>query len=230
MSTETPVFLRNTRASYDAIADAYDQQFSQEGLGASVLERALLGVFAELVRSTGTRAPVADLGCGPGHVTAVLHELGLRVFGVDVAPRMVELARRNHPELRFHVGDLTALDLPEGTLGGVAALFSVIHVPDERLPATLAEFHRVLEPGGHLLLAFQTGRQERLRLKERFGRPVSLDFYWRDPEHMARLLTDAGFRVHSRTVREAEEGELRPRAFLIARKRTEDEPLRGGGR
>nr|WP_239157776.1 class I SAM-dependent methyltransferase [Streptomyces sp. SID13726] len=50
--------------------------------------------------------PVADVGSGPGHVTAALHALGIPVFGVDVSPRMVELARRAHPDLRFHVGSI----------------------------------------------------------------------------------------------------------------------------
>ncbi|MFI1726498.1 class I SAM-dependent DNA methyltransferase [Streptomyces sp. NPDC020489] len=218
MTAQHPDFIRDTRTSYDAIADAYDQRFPADGLAGLVLERALFGAFAELVRATGTRAPVADLGCGPGHVTALLHGLGLPVFGVDLSPRMVELARRSHPGLRFHVGSMTSLDLPDATLGGITALYSIIHVPDEHLPATFAEFHRVLEPGGHLLLAFQAGEAERLRLDERFGHAIALDYYWRDPDTVAERLVAAGFRLHTRVLREAERDEARPRAFLLARK------------
>lgn len=218
MSTETPDFIRNTRTSYDTIADDFGRQFPADGLAGLVLERALFGAFAELVRAGGTRAPVADLGSGPGHITALLHDLGLPVFGVDVSPRMVELARRNHPGLRFHVGSMTALDLPDATLGGITALYSIIHVPDEHLPATFTELHRVLEPGGLLLLAFQAGAEERLHLAERFGHEIALDYYWRDPETVVEHLVEAGFRPHSRVVREAQEGEVRPRAFLLARK------------
>ncbi|MFF4273158.1 class I SAM-dependent DNA methyltransferase [Streptomyces sp. NPDC001536] len=220
MTSEPPPYIQTTRTSYDAIAEAFDKQFPEDGLTALTLERALFTAYAELVRATGT-APVADLGSGPGHITAHLDTLGLSVFGVDVSPRMVELARRNHPGLRFHVGSMTSLDLPEATLGGITALYSIIHVPDEDLPATLAEFRRVLVPGGYLLLAFQAGAEEgteHLHLAERFGHDISLDYYWRDPDAVVGRLATAGFRLHTRVLREPQEGEVRPRAFLLARK------------
>ena len=49
--------------------------------------------------------PVADVGCGPGHVTAHLNKLGVDAFGIDLSPAMLDLARRDHPGLRFEVGD-----------------------------------------------------------------------------------------------------------------------------
>lgn len=223
MSAENPDFIRDTRSSYDTIADDFDKQFPADGLTALTLERALFTAFAELVgaNTSPSPAPVADLGSGPGHITAHLDTLGLPVFGVDVSPRMVELARRAYPELRFHVGSMTSLDLPDATLGGITALYSIIHVPDDQLPATFAEFHRVLVPGGYVLLAFQAGENgdtEHLHLAERFGHEISLDYYWRNPDAVADLLKQAGLRLHTRVVREAQEGEVRPRVFLLAHK------------
>ncbi|WP_245873882.1 class I SAM-dependent DNA methyltransferase [Streptomyces phaeoluteigriseus] len=211
-----PGFVRDTRAAYDAIAEEYAREFP-DGLGERVLDRALLSGFAELVRARGEE-PVADVGSGPGNVTALLHRLGVPVFGVDVSPRMVALARRAHPELRFHIGSMDALDLPDRTLGGLLALFSVIHVPDTHLSAVLAEFRRVLVPGGYLLLCFQTGNGERQRLTERFGRRIVLDYYWRTPESVAARLTEAGLDVQARVALEPEGGATRPRAFLLARR------------
>ena len=77
----------------------------------------------------------------------------MTAFGVDLSPEMVALARRAHPGLRFDEGSMTALDLPDGALGGIVASYSIIHIPPERLPAVFAEFHRVLAPGGHMLVA-----------------------------------------------------------------------------
>ncbi|MDW4908498.1 class I SAM-dependent methyltransferase [Streptomyces sp. ADMS] len=182
------------------------------------LDRALLAAFAELVRAQGPE-PVADIGSGPGHVTARLHALGVPVFGVDLSPRMVTLAGRAHPELRFHVGSMTSLDLPDETLGGVLALYSIIHIPDSDLPTVFAEFHRVLAPGGHVLLAFQAAPDDdHLHLAERFGHRMSLDYWFRTPDRVAGLLTKAGLTPHAQTVREPDEDETRPRAFLLARK------------
>ncbi|MFE7446495.1 class I SAM-dependent methyltransferase [Streptomyces chartreusis] len=211
-------FLEATRASYDAIASAYADRFSDWPADSSPLDRSLVSAFAELAREHAP-APVADLGSGPGSVTAHLHALGTPVFGVDLSPRMVALARRAHPELRFHVGSMTALDLPDETLGGILALYSLIHVPDDHLPATFAEFHRVLRPGAPVLLAFQSGDSEdRLHLSERFGQEIALDYHWRTPDHVIAHLLDAGLRLYARTVREPDGEEKRPRAFLLAEK------------
>ncbi|MET8447716.1 methyltransferase domain-containing protein [Streptomyces sp. NPDC005209] len=208
-------FLTTTRTFYDTIAEDYAAHFP-DPLGTRPLDRAVLSAFAELVGDGGR---VADLGCGPGRVTAHLDSLGLRVFGVDLSRGMVEFARLEHPDLTFRQGSMLDLDLPDGDLAGVVAWYSVIHTPVDRLPDLFAEFYRVLAPGGHLLLAFQVG-DEPLRLDRPFGHPVRLDFHRRQPGRMTELLTAAGFEPLARTVREPnrEAGESTPQAFLIARK------------
>ncbi|MDF2259358.1 class I SAM-dependent methyltransferase [Streptantibioticus ferralitis] len=214
-----PDFLRATRASYDSIATDYAERFGGE-LAAKPLERAMLAGFADLVRAAGA-GPVADIGCGTGRVTAHLSGLGVSVFGVDLSPGMLEVAREAHPDLRFEVGSMLDLDLPDGALGGVMAWYSIIHVPQERLPEVFAEFYRVLAPGGHALLAFQVG-DEPLRRTEAFGRPISLEFHRRQPDRVAELLTEAGLVICARLLRERDEGgefpETTPQGFLLARK------------
>ncbi len=219
VSAENPDFIRATRNSYDTIADVYAERFS-DWLGVHPLDRALVGGFAELVATRGG-GPVADIGCGPGQVSAALDALGVPVFGVDLSPRMVELARRAHPGLRFHVGSMTSLGLPNETLGGIVALYSVIHVPDDHLPTVFAEFRRVLVPGGHVLLAFQAGDEDgsgHLHLAERFGHPIDLDYHWHTPDTVAERLIKAGLRPVTRVLREPQGEEKRARAFLLARK------------
>jgi SAM-dependent methyltransferase len=168
--------------------------------------------------------PVADVGCGPGRVTAHLHGLGLSVFGVDLSPQMVTVARQAHPSLRFDVGSMLALHLPDGALGGIVAWYSTIHVPQERLPAVFAEFHRVLAPGGHLLLAFQVGDEVSHRT-EAAGHAISLDFHRRHPDRVAELLSQAGLVVRARLLREPDDygdfPEKTQQAFLLARKPTD---------
>jgi SAM-dependent methyltransferase len=198
------------------VAADYAERFRDE-LAGQPLDRAMLGAFADLVLADGAGS-VADVGCGTGRVTAHLHELGLSVFGIDLSPRMLAMARRNHPHLRFAEGSMLALDLPDGRLGGVLAYYSIIHIPDDRLPAVFAEFHRVLSPGGHLLLVFQVG-DEVLHLTEAFGHAISVDFRRRRPERVAELLSRAGLVPRARLVREPEAGvEKTPQAYLLARK------------
>jgi SAM-dependent methyltransferase len=207
--------LGATRASYDTVAVDYASLLADE-LAAKPLDRAMLGAFAEHVTADGG-GPVADLGCGPGRVTAYLRDIGLPAFGVDLSPGMVAEARRRHPDLRFDVGTMSALDLADGSLRGALAWYSLVHTPPEELGLYVAEFHRVLAPGGHLLLAFKVG-DERVRLEHAYGHPVDLDVYRFSPERVAGLLVRTGFEVSARLVRAADRWEATPQAFLLARK------------
>jgi SAM-dependent methyltransferase len=154
-------------------------------------------------------------------VTAHLNALGVTAFGIDLSPEMVEVARRLHPGLRFEVGSMLTLDLPDGGLGGITAWYSTIHVPDERLPEAFTEFRRVLAPGGHVLLAFQVG-DEPVHRTEALGHALSLAFHRRRPDHVAELLTRAGLSMRATILREPEDYrgdvEKTQQAYLLARK------------
>src|SRR5918999_4293454 len=102
------------RRSYDRLAAPSAEVFFGE-LAGKPLDGALLACFAEQVRGLG---PVADVGCGPGHVARHLHESGLPVLGLDLSPRMVALARRLTPGVPFHEGDMLALEAADGAWGG----------------------------------------------------------------------------------------------------------------
>ncbi|SFJ44518.1 class I SAM-dependent methyltransferase [Amycolatopsis sacchari] len=195
--------------AYDAVAALYAELFS-DMLETLPLERALLAAFAELVRDRG---PVADVGCGPGQVTAHLHALGLDTFGVDLSAEMVALARRAHPGLRFDEGSMTALDLGDGVLGGVLAFFSTIHTPPPELPAVGAEFRRVLAPGGHLLLGFLAGDGP---LPREVDHKVAPAYEW-PPDALADLLREAGFSEVGRMERAPHEGERFRSGYLLMR-------------
>ncbi|WP_026874459.1 class I SAM-dependent DNA methyltransferase [Jiangella gansuensis] len=212
-----PQYLTATRAAYDTVAADYADLLRDE-LAGKPFDRAMLAAFAELVRSDGTARPVADVGCGPGRVTAHLDGLGLTAFGVDLSPGMIEQARRDRPGLDFTVGAMTDLAIADGALGGLVAWYSVIHTPPELLPEVFAEFARVLAPGGHLLLAFQTGNEKR-HIQQGYGHDgLALDAYRLSPDAVAGLLADAGTPVFATLVREPEGREPTPQAYLLARK------------
>ncbi|HEY3687049.1 MAG TPA: class I SAM-dependent methyltransferase [Streptosporangiaceae bacterium] len=225
---EEPEFIGRTRWSYDAAADDVAVWIRGE-LGERPVDRALLDGFAEVVRGQG---PVADLGCGSGRVTAHLARLGVDVFGVDLSGGMVAAARRTYPGLRFATGSMLGLDIADGALGGVVAWFSVIHVPDERLPGVFGEFRRVLRPGGYALVAFQVG--DGVEHRSRAGaHDVALDFHYRDPDAVAGLLERAGLAVRARTVRapvtSGDYPEDTPQAFLLARREDTSRTRVSGG-
>ena len=206
-ATPAPFTTEAVRAGYDGAAVQYAELFADPLLRDYPVERGLLAAFAELVRAGGGR-PVADLGCGPGYLTEHLSTLGLEAFGVDLSPAMIELARAAYPALRFEVGSmdaLGALGVGGGSLGGVLSRYSIIHLSPERLPAVVAEFGRVLAPGGHLLLSFGeagTGEDGAERAGAREGGAPGADYAFYDhavtgancwrPDYVSTLLRQAG--------------------------------------
>ncbi|BBC29882.1 Ubiquinone/menaquinone biosynthesis C-methylase UbiE [Streptomyces graminofaciens] len=190
--------LSVSREAYDAAASTYAQLFRDE-LRDRPLDRAILSVFAEVVSASGN-GQVADLGCGPGHITAYLNELGLAAFGVDASSAMIELARQAYPGLRFDVGSMAALNIADGALGGVLSRWSIIHTPPRELPAILAEFHRVLASGGHLLVGFSAS-DDPFHATQAFDHAVAPAYRWW-PDHLAAMLRKSGLAEVARMIRE----------------------------
>ncbi|MFC4889702.1 class I SAM-dependent methyltransferase [Streptomyces beijiangensis] len=208
--------LRATREGYDAAATTYAELF-RDTLRDSPLDRAILGVFAEAVGASGG-GQVADLGCGPGHITAYLGELGLEAFGVDASPAMIELARQACPGLRFDVGSMDALSIADGVLGGVLSRWSIIHTPPSELPVILAEFRRVLAPGGHLLVGFSASDGP-AHPTQVFDHTVAPAYRWW-PDHLAAMLCESGLAEVARMVRQPQPTDRRQfqEIQLLARK------------
>jgi SAM-dependent methyltransferase len=208
-------WLTDTRTSYDTVAADY-AALLRDALAADPWDRAVLGLFAELVATAGP-GPVADVGCGPGRITAHLRALGLPAMGLDLSPGMVAAGRRDHPGLPLAVGSMTALPLAAASLAGLVAWYSVIHVPDEALPGVLAGFARALRPGGVLLLASQSGEGSTLKTEGYGGHPMAVHVHRRTPERLAGLVEDAGLAVEGRLLRRHGDTPT-PAGFLLARR------------
>ncbi len=203
-------WLNDTRDSYDAIAASYAEE-TRDLLDRLLYVRAGVVLFAELVRAIGG-GPVADIGCGPGHTTALLRELGADAFGIDLSPAMIEIARREHPGARFEVGSMTNLDLADASLAGVLAWWSLIHIPDDVVPDVLLQFHRVLRPGGVLAVGFHVGENP----SGHDNQPTSTDTYHRPPEQVAHWLRAADFTVEAQHLLRPDDPT--PGAILFARR------------
>lgn len=182
--------------SYDSVADEYASKFLQE-LDYKPFDREQLD---RLAQRTAGKGRVLDLGCGPGQIAHYLKTQGADAFGIDLSPGMVEQAQKANPDIPFQQGDMKALDLPDNTLAGIAAFYSIIHIPREEVTDVLKELRRVLQPDGLLLLTFHVG-DEVVHLDEWWGRNVAVDFTFFGQAEMEGYLKAADLLIEESTVR-----------------------------
>lgn len=204
----------SVRRSYDAVASDYEARFKDE-LTHKPLDRALLNAVIE---QNEPGAPIADVGCGPGHVAAWLARNGVRAVGIDISPKMVEVGRLRHPEVEFREGDVVALPASDAEFGSIVALYSIIHLEPSELAAALGEMRRTLRPSGVLLVSFHVGSEVR-HLDEWFGRAVDVDFRFFETDDVVRALETSGFALEARLERTNYPHEVDTRrGYLFARR------------
>ena len=208
--------ISDVRTSYDLVADEYVRRIYDE-LQHKPLDRALLDRFAARVTDL-----ICDIGTGPGHVARYLHDRGAKVCGIDLAPEMVERARRLNPGIEFQRGNMFALEMADETFAGMTAFYALVNIPPSEIIRALRELRRVLTPGGLLFLAFHIGDHV-FHLDERWGAEVLLDFYFFRTDEMKKNLTEAGFEIEEIIERDPypEVEQQNRRAYIFARKLTE---------
>ena len=190
------------RVTYDRIAGAYDDAIGAE-LDGKPVDRGLLIAFAELCGP----GVIADVGCGPGHVTRFLSGFAPSVLGIDLSEGMVRRARSHDPGGAYAQASMLALPFSERSWSGAAALYSIIHLPPDARPDAMGELARAIRPGGWLLVAFHIDSPDFRagdvnRITEWFGRAVDIDGYFLDPDAVVRDIEAAGFTLMASTVRQ----------------------------
>jgi SAM-dependent methyltransferase len=202
------------RRSYDAVAGEYTECFRDE-LAAKPLDRALLDCLAEEAEAG---APVADLGCGPGHVAAWLAGRGVASVGIDLSPGMIAAGRSNYPQVQFREGDLLRLPAADGEFGAAVTFYSIIHLQPGELGRAFGEVHWVLRHGTLFLVAFHIGSEVR-HLDQWLGHEVDMDFRFFAPPDIAKAIERAGFRVEMSLEPVSYPREVQTRrAYLLARR------------
>ncbi|MFI1443539.1 class I SAM-dependent DNA methyltransferase [Streptomyces fructofermentans] len=180
---------RGQAEAFDAIGDRYDEAFPHK--------EGQLAAGQWLIGSLESGARVLDLGCGTGVPTSrQLADAGLRVVGVDLSARMVELAGQYVPEATFEQVDIADLrpggprDL--GRFDGVAAFFSLLMLPRAEIPLALRTIRQLLLPGGRFVLSMVEADVDDFAIPF-LGNTIRVSGYLREDLH--KVIEAAGFEI-----------------------------------
>lgn len=201
-----------TVATYDRIAEEYAQRSDDDGCSQEFLTWRT-GLLS-------TDGPLVDLGCGAGRDLVAFRAVGTTCLGVDLSTGMLAVAaRRGVPVVR---GDVSAPPVRRGSLGTVYSCAALLHLPRDRVPATLRAWCAMLRPGGWLHLSTSLGGEEGWELVPyapdrgpQGGQRLERWFVHHDLDGLLDAVGSAGFvveRVDTRTSH-------RPWAMVSARRR-----------
>lgn len=187
--------IARTIESYEAVAEDYQSRHGDRADVAPIVE----GFRERVAEATPGEDPhpprILDVGCGPGWESATFADAGFEVLGLDISPAFLAAASDRAPTARFLRGDMRSLPVDRDAVDGVFALASLLHVPDEHVDGTLAEFRRVLEPGGVLTLV--TKRTGADPPDSPYGDRDRRYFEYYDPDGFRERLKRAGFTIAS---------------------------------
>lgn len=198
---DAEAFTAFEAAGWAEQADAYHRFF------ASITTRVIDVLLDACGVAAGCR--VLDIATGPGYVAAAAARRGAVVVGVDIAPRMLRIARGLFPDIDFRQSDMEHLALPDSSFDAVTGNFAILHAG--RPERAVAEVARVLVPGGMVALSTWDAPQ-RCRLAGVFVDAVAevgappppavpagpAFFKFSDEAAFSGLLADAEAAVHRR--------------------------------
>jgi len=204
-----------TRRAYNLAAETYHELFCGE-MQQKEYDRKLLDRFAGSLRGG---ALVCDAGCGPsGHIGRYVFDKGVQVVGLDISDRCVELARQHNRDMPFVQGDIGELPFADRSVDGIIAYYSIIDTPKRCVARLFAGFHRVLRPGGRLLVAVKAGENEGY-LTELLGIETEIYMSLFTQDEIRAYLQQAGLTLEWLDQRSPYEWEINAeRVFAIGRR------------
>jgi 2-polyprenyl-3-methyl-5-hydroxy-6-metoxy-1,4-benzoquinol methylase len=141
--------MKNVADFYNKTATGWSEEWYREKKQNAILEK-YFNCFAQ----GGTRHPkILDLGCGAGYDSKILSKMGSRVVGVDFSEKLVKIAKKNVPNCKFFLGDMTDKFDKLGKFDGILCLATIMHVDVTKMKQTFVNMSNALKKGGLLLIS-----------------------------------------------------------------------------
>lgn len=138
---------------------------------------------------------MSDLGCGPGQTTKFLYDCGVKdITGIDISPRMIKIASRINPHLKYETADMLDLKYDDNAFGSAIAFYSIVNLDLFQIGTAFREIRRVLKTDGEFLLSFHIGNKT-VHLENLLDKKVNIDFHFFRTKTISKLLSGTGFKI-----------------------------------
>ena len=183
------------------LRDYYDRDAQRRAETAqSAWKLAARKALLTLIQAEGKRT-LLEIGAGPGRDALFFKESGLEVICTDLSPAMVAICQANG--LTAHVHDFASLDFADGAFDVIYAMNCLLHVPNEAMPAILANLRRMLAPGGLFYFGAYGGHDEESFYAE--GPTAGSRYFVFRSDEQLKALVSPFFDLVSFTVRQEDE-------------------------
>lgn len=138
-------------------------------------------------------AKLLDVGCGPGNITKYLlsKRSDYKIFGIDIAPNMIQLAKANNPTADFLVMDSRHINQLETKFDGIVCGFCLPYLSGAECKQLISDSYNLLNDNGLIYLSFVEGNPDESGFKSGSGGRVYFQFH--SLETLTNQLTKANF-------------------------------------
>lgn len=178
----------------------------------NMMEKSFLDKLIELIPKGGR---VLDLGCGTGiPIDKYLVDKGIRVRGIDISQKHVNLAKRNVPSAEFVKGDFSEFDFDE-KFDAIISFYAIFHIPREEHKDLFLKMYDLLNDNGVILVTLGTSGSEYGEEKDWAGATMAWSTY--EPKEYKKIIKLVGFKILEATF-EGEPGDDEYHFWVLAKK------------
>ncbi|MFM9986735.1 MAG: class I SAM-dependent methyltransferase [Flavobacteriales bacterium] len=183
---------QTTFETWDKLAELYYEKFS-----AIRIYDETYNLFCSLIPKE--QSSVLEIGCGPGNVTRYLmdHRPDLKITGLDVAPTMIDYARKMVPEAQFDVLDIRDLHLMNGKFDGIFNGFCLPYQSKKDLQKFLLDSASLLNQNGIVYLSCIEGDYEQSGMETGSKPEYRMQVFYYSESALRKALSETGFETIS---------------------------------
>ncbi len=182
---------KETIETYNKAANRYQDKFMEMDLYNDTFD-----TFCRLIEKKN--AAIFEIATGPGNVTSYLFSKrpDFRIFGIDLAPNMITLAKINNPQADFQVMDCKDISIIDRKFDGVMCGFCMPYLSKEEVKRLISDISECLEPSGIFYLSTMEGEYEKSGFETTsFSGEDRVYIYYHQADYVTDCLTESGFEI-----------------------------------